>query len=201
MTPTNRYYRYYTHIQPTLRSPIIKKYGAYTLTIVTIAIFIIFAIKPTVETISVLQKKLTTSQETLTKVTQKVEGLQKGRQNYQSLGADVTTKINGAVPLQVALKTLVEPLENAATTNQASISALQIEPLVISDKDQNSTSFALNKISFTLNTEGSFQTLLAVLGQIQTSPRLISVDNVVLNKAPDSKILLMSVTGKAYYLH
>ena len=46
----NRRFRYYTYIQPILRSPIIKSYGLHILTIFTMIIFIIFAIKPTAET-------------------------------------------------------------------------------------------------------------------------------------------------------
>ncbi|MDO8618493.1 MAG: hypothetical protein Q7R49_00950 [Candidatus Daviesbacteria bacterium] len=200
MTPTNRYSRYYTFIQPTLRLPIVKKYGAYTLTIITIVIFIIFAIKPTIETISVLQQKLANSEDILQKVNQKVQNLQSGRQNYSALGTNVIGKINTSIPLSVSLKSLVDPLETAANTNQASISALQVDPIVISERDPNSTSFNLSKIIFTFNTEGDFQTLLRVLKQIQNSPRLTEIDSIVFNKAADSKTLLMSVNGKAYYL-
>ncbi len=200
MTPTNRYSRYYTYIQPALRSPIVKKYGGYTLTVVTIIIFIVFAIKPTIETISVLQQKLENSKQTLLKVNQKTENLQLGRKNYQALGTDTINKINAAIPTQVSLKSLVEPLESAANINQASISALQVEPISITQKDTDGTNLALDKIVFTYNTEGSFLTLLKVLQLLQDSPRLTAIDSVVFTKAPDSKVLLMSISGKAYFL-
>lgn len=200
MTQSNRYSRYYTYIQPTFRSKVVKKYGVYTLTIITMAIFIIFAIKPTIETISVLQQKLANSKEVLNKVNQKTQSLQQGRKNYSALGPDILNKINLAIPTEISLKTLVEPLEKVALVNQASISALQIEPIEIKQRDPNSTSYTLDQVDFTFNTEGSYSTLLKILEQLQANPRLILIESVVLNKVADSKTLLMSVSGKAYYL-
>lgn len=199
MTPTNRYSRYYTYIKPLVSSQVVKSYGVWTLSALTIIIFIIFAIKPTVETISALQQKLEISKQTLEKVNQKAQNLQQGRQNYEQLGPATITKINLAVPTQISLKSLIEPLEQAARVNQASISALQIEPVTISQKEQNQ-SLTLDKIKFTFNIEGSFTNLLKLLQQLQKSSRLISIDSIVLNKAPDSITILMSVTGHSYYL-
>lgn len=200
MNPTNRYSRYYTYIKPVVNSQIVKTYGAYTLSVITMIIFIVFAIKPTVQTISALQKNLENSREVLQKVNQKVQNLQAGRQNFQNLGTNTHSKIPLALPTQVSLKSLIEPLELAANTNQASISALQIEPVAISQKDPDATSTTLDSIKFTFNTEGNFNNLLRVLQAIQVSGRLISIESVILNKAPDSSTILMSVTGKAYYL-
>ncbi len=200
MTPTDRYSRYYTYIKPVINSGVVKQYGAWSLTIVTMIIFIIFAIKPTVETISVLQQKLENSNQTLTQVNQKLQNLQTGRKNYEALGANTLNKINLAVPTQISLNTLIQPLELAARANQASISALQVDPVIITQKDPNSNNFTLEKVQFTFNTEGSFTNIMRLLQDLEQSERLISIDSVVLNKAPDSSTILMSVVGKAYYL-
>ncbi len=195
-----RYSRYFTYIQPVLKSPIVKTYGTYTLTFFTMAIFIIFAIKPTIETIIVLQKKIEDSNLVLEKINKKSEDLSLGKQNYQALDPTIRQKINMAVPDTLSLKTLIQSLEQAANTNQASISALQVQPVTIESKDPNSVSTALGEIEFTFNIEGSYNTLLTVLKQIQSSTRLISIENLLFNKALDGNILLLSVTGKAYYL-
>ncbi len=200
MTPTDKYSRYYTYIKPVINSAVVKQYGAWSLTIITMIIFIIFAIKPTIETISVLQQKLENSKQTLIQVNQKLQNLQTGRKNYEALGANTLNKINLAVPTQISLNTLIQPLELAATVNQASISALQIDPVVITQKDPNSNNFTLEKVQFTFNTEGSFTNIMRLLQDLEQSERLISIDSVVLNKAPDSSTILMSVVGKAYYL-
>lgn len=195
-----RYSRYYTYIPPLFRSPIAKTYGTYTLTILVVAVFIFFAIKPTVETIIVLQKKLQDSQDVLTKINQKSQNLSLGKNNYEMIDLTTKQKVNLAVPVNIQLKTLISSLEQAANSNQASISALQIQPVTLENKTTPGTKFTLATVDFTYNLEGSYATLINILKQLQSSPRIISIDNLIFNKAIDSSTLLMSVTGKAYYL-
>lgn len=194
-----RFSRYYTYIPPLLKTPIAKAYASYTLTFITMAIFIFFAIKPTVETILVLEKKLQDSKEVLAKITQKSENLSLGRKNYQALDESVKQKINTAIPTTVNLKTLISSLETAANSNQASISAIQIQPVTIANTDPK-VAMTLDHILFTFNLEGPYSTLVKVLQQIQSSPRIITIDNLIFNKSTETKTLIMSITGKAYYL-
>ena len=73
------YSRYFTYIKPISKLPIIKNYGPTIFTLLTISILTIFAIRPTVETILVLQKKLADEEEILQKVTDKVNNLSLGQ--------------------------------------------------------------------------------------------------------------------------
>ena len=79
------YSRYFTYIKPVIKSPIIKNYGPAIFSLLTMSILIFFAIRPTVETILVLQKKLADSNEVLQKATQKAENLSLGKKNYDNL--------------------------------------------------------------------------------------------------------------------
>lgn len=194
-----RYSRYYTYIKPVTKLPIIKSYGLHILTIVTLTIFIVFAIKPTIETIITLQKKLTDQQEILKQITKKSEDLTKASKNYQSLDPLVKQKIEISLPTKTDLRTLTNQLEQSALITQASISALQVQPLTFNAKNRTDKK-SLSEISFTYNIEGSYQNLLRALDSLQKSNRLISIDSLTLNKVIDSSTILMSVTGKAYYL-
>ena len=69
------YSRYFTYVKPLIRLPIVRTYGATVFTIFIITIFIFFAIKPTIETILVLQKKLENSTEVLEKLQKKSKDL------------------------------------------------------------------------------------------------------------------------------
>lgn len=197
---SKRYYRYYTYVKPIFKNNIIKLYGTYTLTFFTIALFIFFAIKPTVETIVVLQKKLEDSQLVLQKVSQKSENLSLAKQNFENLNPQIKQKINQAIPTQVDLKSLILDLERSANANQASISAIQVQPVTL-EKNTNTTGlFNLASIEFTFNIEGNYGTLLKVLQALQTSSRVFSIDNLILNRATGTGAIVMSVNGKAYYL-
>lgn len=167
--------------------------------LLTTAILVIFAIKPTVETILVLQKQLTNQTEVLQKVTQKANDLSLGKQNYDNLDQDIKNKIINAVPDRLTLKSVIGALEQSAKMHEASVSALQIQPLVIETESSNQQG-VLSEVSFIFNTEGNYQNLVAILQDIRRSSRLISVDSLSVSKASEGETLIMSLSGKAYYL-
>lgn len=193
------YSRYFIYIKPVAKLPIVKNYGPTIFTLFAITIFIFFAIKPTVETILVLQKKIDDSNQVLEKATQKVNNLSLSRKNYDSLGQNITQKISAAIPDTVSLRSLIQNLEQSAKAREASISALQIQPLIINTKvDQKLGS--LSEISFTFNVEGSYANLIEVLQDLKRSSRLISIENLSLSKVAEGEGLIMSLSGKAYYI-
>ena len=193
------YSRYFTYIKPVVKLPIVRNYGPTIFTLFAITIFIFFAIKPTVETILVLQKKIDDSNQVLEKATQKVNSLSLGKKNYDSLGQNITQKISAAIPDTVSLRSLIQNLEQNTKAREASISALQIQPLIVNTKvDQKLGS--LSEISFTFNIEGSYANLIEVLQDLKRSSRLISIENLSLSKVPEGEGLIMSLSGKAYYI-
>lgn len=193
------YSRYFTYIKPFTKLPIIKNYGPTVFTLVTISILVLFAIKPTVETILVLQKKLADSEAVLQKITQKANDLSLGKKNYDNLDQNIKEKIAAAIPDAVNLKSVIQALEQAAKNHEASVSALQVQPLVIDTQTTNQVS-TLSEISFTFNTEGDYKNLIALLQDLKVSSRLIMIDNLSLSKASEGNLLIMSLSGKAYYL-
>lgn len=193
------YSRYFTYIKPVTKIPIIKNYGPTIFTLIVITIFTIFAIKPTIETILVLQKKLEDSNTTLEKISQKASDLSLGKENYDKLDQETKTRIETAIPDKADFRTLVESLEQTALTNQASISALQIQPLIITPRDENQIGVPAD-ISFTFNIEGSYETLMTVLKELQSNSRIISIDSLSLSQLNEGGGLVMSTTGKGYYI-
>ncbi len=196
---SSRYFRYYTYIKPIANLPLVKNYSPTIFTLITITIFIFFAIKPTVETIFVLQKRLDNTQQVLNEVTKKAEALSLGKQNYEKLDPNIKTKILSAIPDNVGLKSLIQSLEQTTLKNQASISALQIQPLTVTSKEAG-TIGGLSEVSFVFNVEGKYQDLLSILQELKRSARLISIDNIAFNRLETEGGLVMSLTGKAYYI-
>lgn len=196
---TTLYSRYFTYVKPFTKLPVVKNYAPAVFTLLTISILTIFAIKPTIETILVLQKKLTDSDQVLQKITEKSNNLSLGKKNYDNLDQNIKGKILNLVPDDTNLKTVIQSLEQAAKTHQASISALQIQPLVIDTKVEGKIG-TVSEVSFIFNTEGSYKNLVALLQDLKTSSRLISIETLSLSKVADGTGLIMSLSGKAYYL-
>lgn len=200
MKPQSQIYsRYFTYIKPISKLPIIRTYGTTIFTLLVVAIFILFAIRPTVETILILQKKLEDSNSVLEKITQKANDLTAGKQNYDNLDQTIKLKISDAIPDDANLKTLVQTLEQSAIAHEASISALQIQPLVLEVKNGSRLGKSAD-ISFTFNVEGTYPELLALLQDLRVSSRLISIETLSLSKVSEGLGLIMSITGKAYYI-
>lgn len=199
MNRSNFYFRYFTYIKPVAKLPIIRTYGSTIFTIFVMAIFVFFAIKPTVETILVLQKKLQDSNQVLKQVEEKVGNLSQGRENYENLDPIVKTRINAAIPDTAELKTLIQALEGTAIRYGASISALQIQPHTLDVKVENQVG-TISEISFIFNVEGEYQNLVSLLQDLESSSRLISQDSITLIKVSEGGGLTMSISGKVWYL-
>ncbi len=193
------YSRYFTYIKPVTKLPIIKNYGSAIFTLLSLSILIFFAIKPTVETILVLQKKLADEDQVLQKITEKADNLSKGKKNYDYLSPSIKEQIASSIPDTINLKSLIQTLEQTAAVHEATVSALQIQPLVIDSKRTSQTGI-LSEISFVFNAEGNYKNLIALLQDLQINSRLISIDNLSMAKVSDGNALIMSLSGKAYYL-
>lgn len=199
MKQTHLYSRYFTYIKPLTGIPIVKTYAPIIFTLLTMTVFVIFAIKPTIETILVLQKRLKDADAIVAQVNAKAENLSKGRENYQKLDKAIQDKIGSAVPDSIELKSLIQSLEQSAGNHEASVSALQIQPIALA-VTQESQELKLQEVSFIFNVETSYQAATAILQDLKRSGRLISIDKLTLNRASEGKNLIMSISGKAYFL-
>ena len=145
-----------------------------------------------------LQKKLTDSRRVLNEINTKVQNLSLGKQNYDQLDPVIKNKINSIIPNNITFNSLVSSLEQTARTNEATISALQIQPLVAVTK--TSDVGTLSEIDFTFNVEGNYQNIVSLLQELKRSDRLISIERVALSKLEAGQGILMSISGKAYFL-
>lgn len=197
---SKRYSRYFTYIEPVIKAPLVKTYGSLLTTIIALIVFILFAIKPTIETITILQKDLSNQKDTLAKISQKTQDLTTARANYQNIDQSIKTQIEIAVPKNSDLSKLIKSLEDASKVPQASISAIQFQPVSLEKPSTTVTESKLLELNFTYNVEGRYESLKLVLDNLRKSPRLISITSLVFNKTEGGN-LLMSITGKAYYLN
>lgn len=194
-----RYSRYYVYIKPVIGNKYVKSTAPYIFSVLAIIIFIIFAIRPTVSTIINLQKSIQDNQQVLNTLEQKSRDLTQGKINLDNLDQNVKTKINTRLPDNAAVALLINDLQIAATKN-ASISALQIQPVTIYTNASGSVvKKNLGELSFSFNVQGSYADLLSTLNNISKSPRLINLTDIVLNKSTEGTTG-MSINGKAYYL-
>jgi Tfp pilus assembly protein PilO len=200
MAPEHKHSRYYTYIEPVLKTPLVKTYGSLILSIVALIVFIVFAIKPTLETISNLQKELDIKTKTLADLNKKSEDLTLAQKNLNSLPSDTKLKLQTTLPTTVQVAGLVKSLEASTRESQATISALQFQPLVIEPEIEGGKDPILQEIPFVYTMENSYEVVNAILTNLRANPRLLVIDNFAINTRSDSTNLLLSVTGRAFYI-
>lgn len=199
MKPKSRFYsKYYTYIKPITKLPIIKTYGSMVFTLGIITFFIFYAIKPTVETILILQKKLEDTTIILDQINLKAKNLSQGKSNLENMNPNTKSKIENLIPNTVSLKSVIQTLEKTTQLHQASISALQIQPITVEPKSDDSVGTVEN-IGFIFNTQGEYKNLVSILQDLKRSDRLLTIDSVSFSNQEESG-LIMSISGKVYYL-
>lgn len=194
-----RYSRYYTYIKPVIENKFVKSSAPYIFSLITITIFILFAIRPTISTILNLQKNIENHRQILEALEKKENDLTTGRNNLQSLDPERREKINAAIPENADVTSLIGSLRNASG-KETLVSALQIQPVVLMDSEvtPQKTLLSLGEASFTYNIQGDYGQLLPTLYNLQRSPRLLSIGSVVLSS--QGGVIVLSVSGKASFL-
>lgn len=192
--------RYYTYIRPIMRNKFARTYSSLIFSLITIAVFSFYAIRPTVVTILSLQKSIDEQTQILKTLKNKVTDLILGKQNYDSIPRSTKDKLDNLIPNNTDLPGLINSLTFAAEEAEATISGLQFQPTdVLQPTNQILKNAQVNQVDFTLNAQGEFSSLLKLLSNLERLDRLIAISNI--NFAlPSEGALVMSITGKAYYL-
>lgn len=192
--------RYFTYIRPIFRSKAAKTYSSLIFSLLAISIFSYFAIRPTVTTILSLQKSITERSEVLKTLHEKVNNLTAGKNNYAGINPKTKTKLENLVPNSPQLTGVIDSITIAANDAQATISGLQFQPIILeNEKDKLNKNASLNEVSFTLNSQGSFASLMKLLTILQRSDRLFSIASINFAQPPEGS-LIMSITAKAFYM-
>lgn len=195
-----KYSRYYSYIKPVIQNKLVKTYGTLIFSLVTITIFSLFAIKPTVSTIVALQKSINQETQTLEKLNQKVQSLSLGKKNFDNLDTSTKSKMFSLLPNSTSLPLLIDQLTSLSLEKQASISGLQVHPVELKAASPNlSKEATLKELDFTLTAQGSYQQLTNFLDSLPKLSRLIMIKSISLNKPIDGS-LIMSVNAKAYFI-
>ena len=196
----SRYSRYFTYIKPVLRNKTVRTYSSLVFSVITITVFALYAIKPTLSTIVSLQKSITEQNALLEQVNQKRSALEQGKQNLGKIKQETRDKLDSMLPTYSSIPSLIDTLNKLASENQASISGIQFQPIILETPPQRlNKNASLKEVLFTMNAVGTNASLTNLVNALNKADRLIIIDSITYNKPLDSPIVL-SITAKAYYL-
>lgn len=188
--------QYLTTILPRLAEKKVQSYTTIVLSLVTIAFFGIFAIGPTLSTITDLQKQVDDSTFVDQQLGQKINTLTALQEAYTLLKPDLPVVFD-AIPQQPDLALFVSQIQGIGKLTNVQVSNAQTLPV---DVGNQTVSGKFTTFAFSLDVNGTRQEVFDFLDKLTTYNRLVSIDILSLTSAQTTTdSYRVSVRGKAYF--
>lgn len=175
-----------------------KRTTAYTyliLTLFTVSFFGFFAIKPTLSTISTLQKEKSDSQQVLEELNKKLAALQTLSAQYEQMGAPTINLINAAVPPSPQIPELTRKIEVIAHENNLDVRRLDFGSIEIFPQTKSDS--PIFSFIFTISAEGNTSDVNHFISKLINIDRIITLEQVTTNNIEGLQDA--SITGRAYF--
>jgi len=176
-----------------------KKVTAYVyiiLTLLTVSFFGLLAIKPTLATVSTLQKQKSDSELILTKLKQKLAAISSLDQQYAKLG-DTANRIYEAVPTSPQIPTLTRQLEILANRNQVTVNKMEFGTIELYPAKQPSPGSKAFSFLFTVSIEGDTPHINAFITSLINFDRIVTLERVTTSNSDNGQNAV--ITGRAYF--
>ncbi len=164
------------------------------LSLLTVSFFTLFAIRPTLATISNLNKQKEDSQLVLEALETKLAALQKLDGAYASLG-QTATLIQDAIPSSPEIPTLTRQLEMLASTHNLSIQRLDFGTIELYPGVKKNAS--IFSFTFTMSLQGGTTQINAFMQDLINFNRIITLERVTTGTTGENQEAL--ITGRTYF--
>lgn len=189
-------YLSYIKLFPSFKPKNLAAYTTIILTLLTMAFFIVFAIKPTIATIVQLKKQIKDSQFLDNTLKTKIASLITLKDAYATLGSGVDT-VSAAIPKTPAAAYFLGQIQTVISQTNTQITTLQVATVPLTKDSilkKQVTSF-----SFSLSISGPYQSVLSFIEALGTANRLVSYDSISITKEANG-IVTAQIEGKAYFI-
>jgi len=192
----HRYQRYFVDLGRFYQKKEVAVYTEITLSLLTIAFFGFFALRPTIVTIASLVQELKTKKETDQRLQLKINALAQAQTNFAQV-KDSLPLVDNALPSSALIPPFLYQLEILALQNNLSIRSLTIEPQPLIG-----TISGKNELGFSLSLSGDFGNLDGFITSLETLRRTNNLESFNLTKDKDleGKLMNLNISGKAYFL-
>lgn len=197
-----RFRRYYTYVEPIVTDPVVKSYFSLIASLSLVALFIVFALSPTVATIIGLMKKIDVQRQTIVSMDKKINDLIAAQDDLSRFESSLPA-LEEALPSYPKIESVVNSIELAATRSAVKIESLDFTPISLLGKnkaiagkggEKNKSKFKdkeIELINFSLVVSGNDDNLKIFLTTLEKMPRLIKIDNLSVG----NKSKIVSLTG------
>jgi cell division protein FtsB len=204
-----RYKEFFLNISALYKKrPDLRAFLEIILSLSTVIIFLLFALKPTVITIISLLQQIKEKQSTLSVLTQKVADLQVAGNLLQQNQSFIPI-INIAVPSRPSPNTLSEQALGLAAKNSASILGVSINQITLMGVDTSKGVPGIKplpanakEMSFSISVRGPFSNLAAFIRDFENSRIVKKIDTLGISSSVTDKglVIVAIISGRVPYL-
>lgn len=207
----SRYKGFFLNILNIYKSkPTLKVYLEIILSLSTIIIFSLFAIKPTVLTIIELNNEIKNKEDIIISLNQKIGNLKQASLVLQNQSPKLNL-VNEAIPKSASLEILIDQLEKLAINHQVGILNIASTDLFISGEsnkkikagDLKALPGEAKELNLAISVTGNYQNLFDFLQSIENLRRPIKVDSFVINatnSTDNSRIIVMTLSARLPFI-
>lgn len=165
------------------------------LSLFTVSFFGIFAISPTLSTVSNLQKQYDDDKLVDMALEEKLQSLQRLDTAYQQLIPQIQ-QILLAIPTTPKIPYLTREIENLSKSE--SLNVLRIDFNTVEVYPAKRINQPLYSFTFNVVVQGTQEHINQFIADITNIDRIVSIDNITTNKG-DGEIYQLSFVGRAYF--
>ncbi|MBI2028979.1 type 4a pilus biogenesis protein PilO [Candidatus Gottesmanbacteria bacterium] len=206
-TYVTRYRKYYAqNVVPFIKSKHATAYSMIILSLFTISFFGMFAIRPTLTTITELKRQIDDSKQLNEALQNKINQVIAAQEQYQLI-KDFVPAINNALPNRPELASLLRDIENIASEKGATLSAIQVNSITYLPQSTQSGSLqtvAENEqpiiIDMTIKLNGTYEQTSAFLQKLLSIRRTVTAQTMELAASSEEASLNLVLKLNGYYL-
>lgn len=171
-------------------------------TFLSLSFLILFAIGPTIGTITELQKKLEDSKVADEALDLKIKSMNSLRAQYAQIASDLPL-IQNAMPSEPSVTSLFGRLQAAAINNNVSVVALSSAEIPLLNESSAPELVSDQSFAFSVTVNGDYANIVGFFKTISNFDRIITVTSYSINRDTTSEgpttLRTLTLDGVAYY--
>lgn len=204
-----KFSRYYQSLGPIMQRPKSRTYTAIIFSFLAIALFALYAIRPTIATIIYLRKEIADKTTVNNQMEQKIANLIEAQAAYQEIQPLIPI-VKDALPENPDAIGMILQLRNLANETGATISAVRVSatPLTVeqnTSQKQKQHTTKTSEFTFSFVLGGTYTAVTKYLEGLTTIRRIISIESLNIQPEGDesgrnsSNMLKLTVQLKSFY--
>jgi len=167
-------------------------------TLIALTFFGLFAISPTIDTITKLQKQKTDAQFVNEKLLEKIQHLSKLQTQYPQVQQALPLLL-AAIPASSQIALFTAEVQALAKKDSLLLTQLQTSPVDIDLQNQNTNGY--NIFRFSVEAQGAYGDILQFINDLGTIDRIVTLDKISLNRnsLTSSMIQVDIEQGRAFF--